>query len=71
MNKVSPKALLHSKWTRMTVINKEKHFIITKVKVDEDQLITECVIQAVINHKEYRINWRELKNSQVWKIGWQ
>lgn len=71
MNKVSVKALLHSKWTKITVKNKEKHFIITKVSVDENQVITECLIEAVINHNEYSINWRDLKNSEIWKVGWQ
>jgi len=71
MNKLSPKALLHSKWTKIDVTNKEKHFIITKVNVDEDQRIIKCIIEAVMSHNEYEINWRDLKNSQLWKIGWQ
>ena len=71
MNKLSPKALLHSKWTKIDVTNKEKHFIITKVNVDEYQHIIQCIIEAVMSHNEYEINWRDLKNSQLWKIGWQ
>ena len=71
MNKLSPKSLLHSKWTRIQVQNKEKHFVIIKVKFDEDQKIIECVIQAVISNNEYHIDWRELKNNNLWKIGWQ
>jgi tryptophan-rich hypothetical protein len=71
MNKISPKALLHSKWTKVMVKNKEKHFVITKIAVDENQLIIDCLIEAVINHNEYHINWRDLKNSEAWKVGWQ
>jgi len=71
MNKVSPKALLNSKWTKVDVLNKEKHFVITKVLIDENQAITECIIEAVISHNEYEINWRDLKNSLCWKVGWQ
>jgi len=71
MNKVSPKALLHSKWTKVEVCNKEKHFVITKVVVDENQSITQCIIEAVISHHEYEINWRDLKNSLCWRMGWQ
>ncbi len=71
MNKVSSKALLQSKWTKIDVCNKEKHFVITKVNVDEDQRIIECIIEAVISHHQYSINWRDLKNSQLWKIGWK
>ncbi|GAA0822956.1 TIGR02450 family Trp-rich protein [Colwellia sp. D2M02] len=71
MNKVSPKSLLNSKWTKVEVINKEKHFIITAVEFDEEQRVSECIIEAVINNNEYSINWRDLKNPQLWKIGWQ
>lgn len=71
MNKVSPKALLNSKWTKVEVANKEKHFIITKVVVDETQAITECIIEAVFSANEYAINWRDLKNSCLWKVGWK
>ena len=71
MNKISPKSLLHSKWTKINVTNKEKHFAIIKVSYDEEQRIEECIIQAVINNNEYSINWRDLKNPQQWKLGWQ
>jgi len=71
MNKVSPKALLNSKWTKVKVENKEKHFIITKVEFDEDKKVVLCVIEAVMSRNEYEINWRDLKDSQCWKTGWQ
>lgn len=71
MNKVSPKTLLHSKWTKINVTKQEKHFVITKVRVDEHQCVTQCLIEAIISHHEYEINWRDLKNSLYWKIGWQ
>lgn len=71
MNKVSPKSLLNSKWTKQVIANKEKHFVITEVEFDEDKNVIKCVIQAVINKNEYAINWRDLKNSQSWRIGWQ
>jgi len=71
MNKLHPKVLLHSKWTKVEVANKEKHFMITKVTFDENQNVQECIIEAVISHNEYKINWRDLKNSLVWKNGWQ
>jgi tryptophan-rich hypothetical protein len=71
MNKVSPKVLLDSKWTKVKVINKEKHFVITKVKTDDDQAVIECIIEAVISHNDYAINWRDLKNPDLWKMGWK
>lgn len=71
MNKISPKALLNSKWTKVEVNNKEKHFIIVELEFDENQLVTNCIIEAVITKKQYTINWRDLKQTQYWRIGWQ
>jgi tryptophan-rich hypothetical protein len=71
MNKVSPKALINSKWTKVDVVNKEKHFIITKVDFDEDKNVICCIIEAVMTHSEYTINWRDLKVSELWRVGWQ
>jgi tryptophan-rich hypothetical protein len=71
MNKVNPKALLNSKWTAMTVNNKEKHFIVIDVEFDDEQKVSLCVIEAVINNQQYQINWRDLKDPTKWKIGWQ
>jgi tryptophan-rich hypothetical protein len=55
----------------MKIDNKEKHFVITKVSFDEEQSVVECIIEAVMSHNEYSINWRDLKDSSLWKIGWQ
>lgn len=71
MNLVSPKKLLHSKWTKIEVINKEKHFSIIDVEYDEDQKVVKCIIRAEINDNQYQINWRQLKDPKVWKTGWQ
>ena len=70
MNRINPKALLNSKWTKNSITNKEKHFVITTVKFDEQQNVIECIIEAVINNKEYSIDWRDLKDIQQWKLGW-
>ncbi|NMP30396.1 TIGR02450 family Trp-rich protein [Thalassotalea sp. M1531] len=71
MNKISPKTLLHSKWTKLAVLNKEKHFVVTHIEFDEDNRVIECEVQAVMTKKTYPINWRELKDSQQWKLGWK
>lgn len=71
MNSINPKALMLSKWTKVDVTNKEKHFIITLVKFDEDQKIIACVIEAVMSKNEYNIDWRELKSTDKWRMGWQ
>jgi tryptophan-rich hypothetical protein len=71
MNKINPKTLINSKWTKVEVDNKEKHFIITVVKFDEQQNVNECLIEAVMSKNEYAIDWRDLKLSNLWRIGWQ
>ena len=71
MNTINPKVLLHSKWTKVEVTKKEKHFVITKVTFDEEQKVTECIIEAVINKNEYSINWRDLKQLEQWRMGWK
>lgn len=71
INKINPKALIRSKWTKVEITNKEKHFIITVVKFDEQQNVIECVIEAVMTKNEYAIDWHELKDINKWGIGWQ
>jgi len=71
MNKINPKKLLNSKWTAVKPQNKEKHFIITEVEFDEDNLVILCVIEAVISQRSSPINWQELKNDSHWLHGWQ
>jgi tryptophan-rich hypothetical protein len=71
LNKISPKALFNSKWTKVNVVNKEKHFVIIDVKFNEDQEVVDCVIEAVMTKNAYLINWRHLKNKDVWLIGWK
>ncbi|MFT6735258.1 MAG: tryptophan-rich hypothetical protein [Polaribacter sp.] len=71
MNKINPKTLINSKWTKVEVDNKEKHFIITVVKFDEQQNVNECLIEAVMSKNKYAIDWRDLKLGNLWRIGWQ
>jgi len=71
MNQINPKALIHSKWTKIDVNNKEKHFIISLVTFDQDQKVVDCEIEAVMTKNVYAIEWRELKQSDKWRIGWR
>ncbi len=71
MTKLSPKKLLHSKWTATQPSYKEKHFLIAEVEFDEQGSVIECVIEAVINNRSYSIDWRELNDRERWKVGWK
>jgi tryptophan-rich hypothetical protein len=70
MARVSPKKLLHSKWTRVQPLNREKHFLINDVEYDEDGNVILCIIEAIINKREFDIDWRELNDDAVWRAGW-
>ena len=71
MNKINAKKLLNSKWTAVKPINKEKHFIITKIEFDENNNVINCLIEAVISNRLQQINWAELKESEHWQKGWK
>ena len=71
MNQFNPKKLLNSKWTAVSVKNKEKHFIVTTLDLDEENQIVHCIIQAVYSNNEYEINWIDLKDTQNWLQGWK
>ena len=71
MNPVNPKKLHQSKWTAVEPRNKEKHFLVTEVCVDAAGLPVTCILEAVHSHREIELDWRELKDSGHWLVGWQ
>lgn len=71
MTLIHPKKLLHSKWTAVNPQKKEKHFLITQMKFDEDGNVELCLIEAVMTKREEAINWRDLKDQSKWKQGWK
>ena len=70
-NFVSPKKLLHSKWTSVQPENKEKHFLITEVEYDEEGVVIYCLMEAVLTHRSFPISWRVLKDDKQWLAGWR
>ena len=68
---IHPKKLLNSHWTKIDPRNQEKHFTVVEVEYDEHQRVVDCQIEAAINNRRYSIDWRSLKDSNLWKIGWQ
>jgi tryptophan-rich hypothetical protein len=69
--KINPNKLLLSKWTAVKPHNKEKHFLVNCLIKNEEQIVVACVLEAVINHQEYEIDWRLLKEPSIWLLGWQ
>ena len=70
-NTINPEKLLLSKWTAVQPQSKEKHFLVTGVIRNEQQIVVVCVLEAVINHREYELDWRLLKDADVWLPGWR
>jgi tryptophan-rich hypothetical protein len=63
-NALSPKKLLHTKWTAVAPRNKEKHFLVTKViePLPPGSPVVSVEIEAVYSKRTRVIAWRELKN---------
>ncbi|MBY0409971.1 MAG: TIGR02450 family Trp-rich protein [Burkholderiaceae bacterium] len=72
MNPLSPKKLLLTKWTAVTPIEKQKHFLVSRVIKPE--LPTDPIewveIEAVFSKATQVIHWRDLQDDAVWRLGW-
>lgn len=73
MNPLHPKKLLLTKWTAVTPIGRNKHFLVSKViQPDPPAVAIEWIeIEAVYSKTVRRIAWRELKNQSLWLQGWR
>ncbi len=71
MNKINPRKLLNSKWTAVTPVRKEKHFMVTEVEFDEEGIVTLCSIESLISKRSIPINWHDLTNENNWIQGWK
>ena len=69
---LSPKKLLHTKWTAVAPRNKEKHFLVTKViePMPPVSPVVSVEIEAVHSKRIRVIGWRELKDAGQWRRGW-
>jgi len=70
MHQINPKKLLNSKWTAISPINKEKHFVVSRVVFDDEGLVIECELNAVMSNRFFDIEWSTLKDREVWLQGW-
>ncbi len=71
MNRINPDKLLNSKWTAVRPEGRQRHFIVTRLIESEDGLITACEIEAVLTRQVSELDWRELKDSSQWLMGWK
>lgn len=71
-NPVNRKKLPGSKWTAVTPVRREKHFLVLDWVRDEHGEPTDRVqIEAVLTNAVYELHWRELEDSGRWRIGWR
>ncbi|MFT4519959.1 MAG: tryptophan-rich hypothetical protein [Halioglobus sp.] len=71
MNKINPRKLLNSKWTAVKPMKNEKHFIVSEIEFDENELVVSCCIEAVMSKRIIPINWNDLKDESTWAQGWK
>lgn len=73
MRRLNPKKLLLSKWTAVTPMNKEKHFIVSSaIQPNNEELpVEQFVLEAVHSGKSRVIHWHELLNEEQWLQGWK
>ncbi|MFT5520812.1 MAG: tryptophan-rich hypothetical protein [Enterobacterales bacterium] len=71
MNRINPEKLLSSKWTAAKPTNKEKHFLVSEIEIDEEGVVISCSIEAVISKRAMPINWLDLKDDNNWLQGWK
>jgi tryptophan-rich hypothetical protein len=71
MNTINPKKLLNSKWTAVKPTKKEKHFMVSEIEFNEEDLVVSCCIEAVMTKRSIQINWHDLENDSRWIHGWK
>ena len=71
-NPLSPKKLLLTKWTAVTPLNREKHFVVLRVIEPEPPSIRveQVELEAVHSKQVYLLQWRELTDATLWRQGW-
>jgi tryptophan-rich hypothetical protein len=69
---LSPRKLLHSKWTAVCPREREKHFVVTRVVEPEPpgSPVVAVEIEAVHSRRVQRLQWRELRDADRWIQGW-
>jgi len=70
--RLTPKKLLNSKWTAVTPLNKEKHFMVSKLLLAElPQTELEFIeLEAVYSKRKQILRWPALTDASQWLQGW-
>ncbi|MBD8492391.1 TIGR02450 family Trp-rich protein [Pseudomonas syringae] len=71
MNRLNPRKLLLSKWTAAVPKNREKHFLVTELFCDDEGVVLEIELQAVLTGRNERLAWQVLQDADSWRMGWK
>lgn len=69
---ITPHKLPLSKWTAVVAVNKEKHFLVTRVvpPASPDLPVEAVELEAVISGRSMVMPWRDLQDAARWHQGW-
>lgn len=69
---LNPEKLALSKWTAVVAVNKEKHFLVTRIvpPANPDLPLEAVELEAVISGRSLTVPWRELQDASRWHQGW-
>lgn len=70
MHRINPNKLLLSKWTAVQPLRRQKHFLVTSLVRDEQEVVVACELEAIIDKQVYTIDWRALQDAAQWQMGW-
>ncbi len=71
MNRFNPAKLKLSKWTATHPQRNEKHFLVVDLLHDEAGELLEVELQAIHSRRSEWIDWRRLRDSTTWSMGWR
>lgn len=71
-HRLNPAKLLLSKWTAVNSIDKERHFLVTRV-INPDAPVNRIEfvrLEAVLTRRSFTLRWTELADKTRWLQGW-
>lgn len=71
MANINPNKLHLSKWTAVVPKSKEKHFIVVELIKDENETVTQCILESVFSKRQFTLDWQDLKQETHWLMGWK
>jgi tryptophan-rich hypothetical protein len=70
--RLNPNKLLLSKWTAVDPVDREKHFIVTRLLTPQPPALEVEMVQleALYSGRNMTLPWRALRDTDTWLQGW-